>query len=136
MPQWPRLCSQATTGSVFQRSPWHHSAQALSRIWAALLSSWITCLLRVRGENLPVMIPCHRQCHCRLCSCTHFVWSCRVESSAAASPRALGRGFPEQQSRVRLCSRHIPGGCVCAWSLRNPGHCFELQLLIATSRLP
>lgn len=115
VPQWPCSAAQPAQGVFVQTAPQHHSARALSHTQAGLLSSRVTGLLRqgwkpARNDSLSQALP--PLC----CSCNRFVCSSgasRVKSWAAAAPRALGRAFPAQQPRVRLCSRHIPGGWVC-----------------------
>lgn len=99
-----------------QTAPQHHSARALSHAQAGLLSSRITCLLRLRGENLPVMTPCHRHCHpfgAAVSILSGAVGPSELKAGLQLHLGLLGPAFPAQQSRVRLCSRHVPGGCVC-----------------------
>lgn len=84
------------------------------------------------------MIPCHRHCHPFAAAVTVL--------SAAVGPSELKAGLQLHLRLWDVHSQHSSHGsgsvadtsqeAECAWSLRNPGHRFELQLLIATSRLP
>lgn len=114
----------APQGAFVPTVPGHHSARAAFR-QDSHRHGW---LWRLRGETA-----CPDPCPSPWCSCTHSVR--RFSAFRAQAPLGCRGGFSARHCRPRLCDRHGPGA-ECAWSLRNPGHCFQLQLLIATSRLP
>lgn len=126
VPQWPLLCFSATTGRVCPNSSLASLSTSTEPHSGRIAVVMDHLLIETSGWkpacNDSLSQPLSPPFRAAVIIFSVVLGPPELKAQLQLHLGLLGRGFPAQQSRVRLCSRHIPGGCVCvepekSWTL-------------------